>query len=267
MPFVHLPETTIYFEQTGTGRDLLIISGTGSDLRLPRLPSPLIDETFKVLRYDHRGLGQSSADDNPISMANFADDAAGLLSELDIAEIDVIGISFGGMVAQHLAIRHPKLIRKLVLACTSPGGETYSSADLLQLMDLPLEERQKAWLEMYDTRYQSGSTGKQFVYLLEKLITRNPSMFPNEASKGLMRQISARSSHDLSGDLRKISHRCLVVGGRYDGIAPPENLHYLSNNLQNCELRFFEGGHSFLWEDESAWKSISAFLAKDDGTL
>ena len=98
-------------------------------------------------------------------MANFADDAAGLLSKLNIAEIDVIGISFGGMVAQHLAIRHPKLIRKLVLACTSPGGETYSSADLLQLMDLPLEERQKTWLEMYDTRYQSGSTGKQFVYL------------------------------------------------------------------------------------------------------
>ena len=105
MPFVHLLGTTIYFEQTGTGRDLLIISGTGSDLRLPRLPSPQIDESFKVLRYDHRGLGQSSADDNPISMANFADDAAGLLSELNIAEIDVIGISFGGMVAQHLAIR------------------------------------------------------------------------------------------------------------------------------------------------------------------
>ena len=134
-------------------------------------------------------------------------------------------------------------------------------------MDLPLEERQRTWLEMFDTRYKSGATGKQFVYLLEKLIMRNPSMFPNEASKGLMRQITARSGHDLSGDLERISHRCLIVGGRYDGIAPPENLHYLSNNLQNCELHFFEGGHSFLWEDDSAWKLISAFLAEDDGTL
>ena len=70
--------------------------------------------------------------------------AAGLLSELDIAEIDVIGISFGGMVAQHLAIRHPKLIRKLVLACTSPGKKSHLSVvTFCNLMDLPPEERQK----------------------------------------------------------------------------------------------------------------------------
>ena len=259
--------TKIYYERAGTGRDLLIISGTGSDLRLPRQPVPQIDDHFRVLRYDHRGLGQSSAEDEDISMANFADDAAGLLQMLNIDEIDVIGISFGGMVAQHLAIRHPKLVRKLILACTSPGGSTHSSANLVELMNLALEERQRSWLEMFDTRYQSGSKGEHFVYLLEKLIKQNPSMFPNDASDGLIRQIRARSGHDLSEELGNISQPCLIVGGKYDGIAPPKNLHYLSNQILYSQLRFFEGGHSFLWEDDLAWETISAFLAEDDDTL
>ena len=259
--------TKIYYEQAGTGRDLLIISGTGSDLRLPRPPAPYIDDTYKVLRYDHRGLGQSSTGNTSVSMADFADDAALLLNELNINKADVIGVSFGGMVAQHLAVRHPKLIRKLVLACTSPGGPEHSSADLLQLIHLPLEERQRYWLEMYDTRYRNEQKGKYFVHLLEKMIMRTPTMFPNHASEGLIRQITARSDHDLSTELHKISQQCLVLGGKYDGIAPQENLHYLAEHLPFSELRFFNGGHSFLWEDESAWESISAFLRTDDGTL
>ncbi len=267
MPFVKLSGTKIYYERTGTGRDLLIISGTGSDLRLPRLPVPQIDNHYRVLRYDHRGLGQSSAEDNVLSMSDFADDAAGLLRTLTIDKIVVIGISFGGMVAQHLAIRHPKLVRKLILACTSPGGNTHSSADLVELMGLPLEERQRSWLEMFDTRYKNGSEGKHFVYLLEKLIKRNPSMFPNDASDGLMRQIRARSGHDLCEELGNISQPCLIVGGKYDGIAPQENLQYLSTHIRYSQLHFFEGGHSFLWEDALAWESISAFLAEDDDTL
>ena len=267
MPFVKFSGTEIYYERTGIGRDLLIISGTGSDLRLPRLPVPQIDDHYRVLRYDHRGLGQSTAEDSDISMSDFADDAAGLLKMLTIDEIDVIGISFGGMVAQHLAIRHPKLVRKLILACTSPGGTTHSSADLVELMDLPLEERQRSWLEMFDTRYQNGSEGEYFVYLLEKLIKRNLSMFPNDASDGLMRQIRARSGHDLSEELGNISQPCLIVGGKYGGIAPPQNLQYLSNYIRSSQLHFFEGGHSFLWEDDLAWESISAFLAEDEDTL
>ena len=150
MPFVDIDATQLYYEQTGDGRDLLIISGTGSDLRIPRPTIPHIEENYRVLRYDHRGLGQSVTDDTPVSMSHFADDAAALLTKLGIDKVDVVGISFGGMVAQHLAHRHPQLVRKLVLACTSSGGPTYSSADLLELMKLPIKDRQRMWLQMYD---------------------------------------------------------------------------------------------------------------------
>ena len=194
MPFVDIDGTQLYYEQTGDGRDLLIISGTGSDLRIPRPPIPHIEENYRVLRYDHRGLGQSVTDDTPVSMSLFADDAAALLTKLGIDQVDVVGISFGGMVAQHLAHRHPQLVRKLVLACTSSGGPTYSSADLLELMKLPIKDRQRMWLQMYDSRYEERASGDYFVYLLESLLKKTPTMFPNVASDGLMRQITARSN-------------------------------------------------------------------------
>ena len=267
MPFAHLHETQIYYEQSGDGPDLLIISGTGSDLRVPRLPIPLLDDSYRILRYDHRGLGQSNTDKAPVTMVDFADDAAALLEILDIHKLDVIGISFGGMVAQHFAIRHPHLIRKLVLACTSPGGPTYSSANLLDVMELPLDERRAAWMEMYDTRYSSGDGESYFVHFLEKLLLRSPNMFPNIATGGLMEQLKARSLHDVNDLLHKITVPCLIAGGKYDGIAPPENLHCLSKKIPHSTLHFFEGGHSFLIEDSSAWETISAFLHEDHGTL
>ncbi len=267
MPFVNLDETQLYYEQTGDGRDLLIISGTGSDLRIPRPTIPHIEDKYRILRYDHRGLGQSTTDNTAVSMFHFADDAAALLTKLGIRQVDVVGISFGGMVAQHLAHRHPQLVRKLVLACTSSGGPTYASADLLELMNLPIKDRQRMWLKMYDSRYEEQSSGDYFVYLLEKLLKKTPTMFPNVASDGLMRQITARSSHDLSNQLHNIPHETFIVGGEHDRIAPPRNLRYLAENLQHAELRFFEGGHSFLLEDDSAWKEIDAFLTPRGDTL
>ena len=263
MPFAQLNDAEIYYELSGIGSDILIISGTGSDLRIPRLPNPYIDDSFHVVRYDHRGLGQSSSSERPVTMEQFAHDAASLLDFLSIASIDVIGISFGGMVAQHLAIQHPHRVRKLVLACTSAGGEGNSSADLLSLMQLPKSKRQRKWLSMYDRRYGNANNENTFVHTLDRLLQREPHLFPNKTTPGLLHQLKARSDHDVSKSLGKINQPCLVVGGEFDAIAPPKNLAYLSEHIPLADLRFFKGGHSFLWEDPMAWATISTFLKKD----
>src|SRR3954452_9423845 len=98
----------LYFEHGGEGPRLLFVSGTGGDLRnKPNVFDGPLPKSFDVLAYDQRGLGQSEKPDVAYSMADYADDAAALMQSQGWDEALVIGVSFGGRVAQELALRHP----------------------------------------------------------------------------------------------------------------------------------------------------------------
>ena len=153
MPRLKVNAVELYYEIAGTGPRLLFISGTGSDLRnQPNVFDSPLARHFEILAYDQRGLGQSEAPPGPYTMADYADDAAGLLEALDWQRTAVIGVSFGGMVAQELALRHPHVIRALVLCCTSAGGAGGASYPLHELLELPEEERLLRQLVLSDQR-------------------------------------------------------------------------------------------------------------------
>ena len=118
----------IWFDRAGTGAPLLAISGSRGDLRRkPNLLESPLAKAFDVLAYDQRGLGRTSKPSKPYLMADYADDAAALLDAVGWERVRVVGVSFGGMVALELALRHPDRVTKLALCCTSPGGEGGSS--------------------------------------------------------------------------------------------------------------------------------------------
>lgn len=167
MPFVSVRDLQMYYEIRGTGQRLLSISGTGSDLRrLPTIFESPLGQHFEILAYDQRGLGQTSKPDIPYTVADYAADAESLLNAVGWENCHVIGISFGGMVAQELALRYPHRVERLVLACSSSGGAAGSSYPLHELVNLPIEEVAYRQVTVADTRWQDqawlSSRTKQF---------------------------------------------------------------------------------------------------------
>ena len=139
--FISTKELDIYYERSEPRANgpILFIGGTGGDLRNKpnQLDCPLA-EHFEIISYDQRGLGQTSKPPGPYTMQQYADDAANFLNELEIDSILVMGVSFGGMVAQELIKRHKSRVTKLILACTSSVEE-----DLLILLVRRARTRRK----------------------------------------------------------------------------------------------------------------------------
>ena len=255
----------IYTEEKGTGEPVLFIGGTGGDLRIkPNVLDGPLARHHRVITYDQRGLGQTEKPNGPYTMAQYADDAAALLSILKLSKVDVVGVSFGGMVAQHLAIRHPSKIRKLVLCCTSSGGNTASYPfhelpeditpvqRLLKLMPISDRRRGKAWQDA------NPDTVKKLITETENAAISDHK--PADYQRGAILQIEARKDHDTNDALPKIHLPTLICAGRYDGIAPPENQTKLNELISDSRLNWYEGGHMFMVQDKNAWKDIIAYL-------
>jgi 3-oxoadipate enol-lactonase len=265
MPKIKANEITIYYEESGAGEPVLFISGTGGDLRAkPNVLDGPLAGARRVIAYDQRGLGQTDKPEVDYTMADYADDAAALLDALQLPAADVIGISFGGMVALHLALRHPQRVKKLVLGCTSPGGELASYPFHELSPDLTTSERLLTLMPINDTRRSKSwqqdnpdTVEKMIAYAEDQVIADHSTA---EFKAGARRQLLARADHNVVAELREITMPTLICAGKYDGIAPAENQHALVQGIPESELRWYEGGHLFLIQDKQAWQDIIAFL-------
>ena len=253
----------MYYERGGQGEPLLFISGTGGDLRRKpnQFDSPLA-QAFDLVCYDQRGLGQTSKPEGDYSMAQYADDAAALLDALGLERVPVIGVSFGGMVAQEFVLRHPDRVRQLVLCCTSAGGAGGASYPLHSFADLEGEARAEAQAKVADLRYtdewiaQNETRWSQLI-AMSVAAQGDPS---EEARVGAAKQLEARRGHDTFARLGEIDVPVLLAGGEFDGIAPADNMRALQANIRASELHFFQGGHMFLIQDRGAWPFIIHWL-------
>jgi 3-oxoadipate enol-lactonase len=264
VPLVDLEGHPFFFERRGSGPPLLLIGGTGGDLRRPetRFDGPL-PRRFEVLSYDQRGMGQSFKGDAPFTMADYADDAARLMDSQSWTDAHVIGVSFGGMVAQEFALRHPARVRRLVLCCSASGGEGGSSYPFHTLPKMSAEALAALKVKIADTRRDDGwiaAHAAQYRMLLTLAAADPYSDEPGHVA-GAARQIAARAGHDTWERLPSIACPVLVAGGRYDGLATPEVVTALAGRIPGAQLRFFEGGHLFMLEDRSALPAMETFLA------
>lgn len=265
MPIATRDDIELYYERSGSGPRLLFISGTGSDLRFrPSVFESPLPGRFDVLAYDQRGLGRSSKPDRRYTMADYADDAAALMADQGWGEALVLGVSFGGMVAQELAVRYPALVRRLALACTSPGGAGGSSFPMHEISGLQGAARARRMIPLIDTRNDQGWAEANPQAYAQLLAMMGADPFADEPGRrvGALRQLEARAGHDVWDRLPQLACPVLVAAGRYDGIAPPEIQHRLAARIPGAELRFFDGGHMFMAQDPAALPAIMDFLAR-----
>jgi 3-oxoadipate enol-lactonase len=263
MPTVRVRDIEIHFEREGQGAPLLFISGTGADLRVrPNVLDGPFPALFDTLAYDQRGLGQSGKPDRPYSMAEYADDAAGLLSATGWEQALVVGVSFGGMVAQELAIRHGQRVRRLVLACTSPGGEGGASFPFHEIEHMTRQERARHIIPISDLRHDAAwaETHREQYEQMLALAAADPFADEPWHEVGRRRQLEARAQHDTWDRLAHIACPTLICAGRYDGIAPPPTQERMQSRIAGSELRFFKGGHLFMLQDKAAMPAMVEFL-------
>jgi len=263
MPYAHVRDIDIYFARVGAGAPLLAVSGSRGDLRRkPNLLESPLQAAFNVVAYDQRGLGRTSKPDQPYSMADYADDAAALMDAVGWERANVVGLSFGGMVALEFVLRHPHRVAKLALCCTSPGGRGGASYPLHKLQELPADERARLMVSISDTRCNAAWAAANPRRMEELLNTWRDDPFADEPGHqtGIGRLLEARAEHDTWERLDGIRHPVLICGGRFDGIALPATQERMARRIPGAIVRMFDGGHQFLWQDGSAFAEIVRFL-------
>ncbi len=234
------------------------MNGTGSDLRnLPNCFELPLADTLSMCAYDHRGLGQSTPTEpsHQQTMAEMAADAVAIVDALDWDRFRVVGVSFGGMVAQEIALLAGSRVERLALVCTSAGGAGGSSFPLHEVYTLPRAESIDVRVRISDLR---TATDPRRAAALRTFMLAAPSSYP--PTDGLLRQLEARRLHNTWERLPFLRVPTFVAAGRHDGIAPLANSEALARQIPRARLGVFNGGHGFLWEDPTAWPMIHTFL-------
>ncbi len=262
MPFARVRDIQLYHEVVGDGPRLLFINGTGADLRRRRPYVDRLSEHFTVLRYDQRGLGRTGKPDRPYTMADYADDAAVLLDRVGWDCAAVLGVSFGGSVAQELARRHPARLTRMVLACANPGGAYAYPLLALHGEDADTRARTMLALDLRRTAAWQAAHPDEVRALLEQGRRRGGAVDPTDpnAARGARRQLEAREQHDALAWLEGIRLPVALFGGRYDGLGTEAGQRVMAQRIPGAVLRLFEGAHGFLDEDPEALPAVVGFL-------
>jgi pimeloyl-ACP methyl ester carboxylesterase len=253
MPTAGVNGQELHYLQRGEGEPLLLIQGmSGTHLSWGEEFLALLERDFALTIFDNRGVGHSSRVEEPFSIADMADDTAGLLDALGIDRAHVLGISMGGMIAQQLALRHAGRIRTLALGCTYSGGP--GSARTSDAIGARLAQ---AWLS--GDREQAIRTGWEvnvspaFAASEERYAAfRENVLAARVALAVIMLQAQAIGGHDVAARLGDIDVPTLVIHGDRDEMLPVENGRMIAARIPGARLEVLEGvGHMF-WVEEPA---------------
>ena len=255
MPLATNQDIRIRYERAGAGPALLLIPGLGGGVQQLSGLAAALAQHYTVLSVDPRGAHGSDKPDLPYEGAGLADDMASVLALAATGPVHVVGISFGGMIAQQLALRAPHLVRSLVLASTYAAADPWS-ARMWFVRELLLDR-----------------VGMVDHFRLAMMFLFSPRVFREEPDRikaleagfasaqpdpvGYRRQLEYCRDHDTRGRLGAIAAPTLVVTGAEDILATPFQGRDLAREIPGALYREIpEAAHLFMLAEPAAFAAL-----------
>jgi 3-oxoadipate enol-lactonase len=273
MPFARVNDITMYYEVHGdSGSAVVLIHGYGcTKVGWPLSHVARMAARHRVVIFDNRGVGQTDKPTTPYSMAQFAGDVVGLMDAVDIQAAHVVGVSMGGMIAQHVALGYPERVLGLVLGCTAPGepGALFPVSPPAEVLEAFLkpssgdraQDERNAWPIVYTRPYIEANRP-----LLESQLA-DILAYPEAPPYALTLQMEAiLNTHDTLRRLGEIRQPTLIQVGLEDVLIPAGNSRILAERIPNARLiEYPAAAHGYLDEvGPAAVDDILAFLAEVD---
>jgi pimeloyl-ACP methyl ester carboxylesterase len=247
----------IAWEEHGSGDALLLIQGLGYARWSWEPIVTGLAERYRVLTFDNRGIGESDKPAGPYTAAEMASDALQVLDEAGAARAHVLGASLGGMIAQVVAAEHPERVDRLVLCCTTAGGDA----------GVPMPEvtvrlfQEAATLDPLEAtrRFTFNAFGPDApLELVEDVYRRRLANPPDPV--GWQGQAAAGTT--FPGVDGAISAPTLVVTGTADNVVDPRNAGVLADRIAGARVERLDGaGHLLFWEQPDAFvRIVTGFL-------
>lgn len=266
MPEIVQGNRRIYYESHGEGYPLVLIRGLGSNADHWYAQVPDLSRHYRVITFDNRGIARSIDPGAPFTIPDLAEDTIGLMNALGIEQAHVLGLSLGGMIAQEMAIRHPKRIKGLILVVTLCGGQHQILAEDAvreKLMRMVVEGSADARIKAIEVFFAARTIRErpQVLQAYAEVSMKYPA-----GVEILQRQYEAVARHDTYDRLDRIKAPTLVLTGEEDVLIPPGNSAILAERIPGAELRVIPGGgHQIMIEQPHACnQAIVAFLQKVD---
>jgi 3-oxoadipate enol-lactonase len=257
MPEIIKGDLKLYYESHGEGEPLILIRGLGSNADHWYAQVPDLSAHWRVIVFDNRGIARSGDPGGPFSINDMAEDTVALMEGLGIAQAHVLGLSMGGMIAQELAIAHPRRVRALLLVVTHCGGRHAVS---------PAKEVTGTIQRVAAENSDEARLAALPVFFAPRTLSEQPRVIQEYAEVSmkypaspeiLARQMKAISQHDVYDRLPQIASPTLVMTGADDVLIPPENSNILADRIPGAQLHVIpDCGHQVLIEAPRACNRV-----------
>jgi pimeloyl-ACP methyl ester carboxylesterase len=257
---VRAADLDIWTEQVGQGPDVLLIGGLGDTVESWQFQLDGLADRYRLTAFDNRGAGGTPLSQGPLSATTMADDAGALLRALAIPSAHVAGFSMGSAIAQELSLRHPELVRSLVLTSTYPRPDALFRSQLNFWRWLPeVAPSDRAFFSAFFTwvytprAHADGSVDQ----ILEEALA-----FPHQQSvEAFQAQVDVCLGHDTADRLSEIAAPTLVLAGELDIILPPRVSRSVAAGIPNARFEVMPGeAHQPFQEVPEEWNvRVDAF--------